>query len=284
MTLNLKTLRAVRVTGGSVVTVRSCLAFAAVTGYRQERYIDDAREGGIEAAPGFVASLEWLVHGRGAHLALFGLSDDERRRTVHAWLDSRFVAPIRAGRSVKIGGRLKDVRQSKAGLQVTARYRIADEATGQLLSVSDTSAVFRDVRRELPGGVPDMATNRPTMRYPGSDAKSELLALDRMFPHVYTECTGIWNPVHTERAAALAAGLPDIIVHGTGMWAVIGRRLGEIYLGNESVKCRRLYAAFRRPVIAGTALVLHHQQFGRRASFIAELPDGNVALEGFIQW
>src|SRR5262249_46399345 len=28
--------------------------------------------------------------------------------------------------------------------------------------------------------------------------------------HVYTECARIWNPIHTDRAVALGAGLPDI--------------------------------------------------------------------------
>ena len=27
---------------------------------------------------------------------------------------------------------------------------------------------------------------------------------------MYTECARIWNPIHTDRAVALAAGLPDI--------------------------------------------------------------------------
>jgi len=33
--------------------------------------------------------------------------------------------------------------------------------------------------------------------------------------HTYTECARIWNPIHTDRAVAIAAGLPDIILHGT---------------------------------------------------------------------
>jgi len=38
--------------------------------------------------------------------------------------------------------------------------------------------------------------------------------------HVYTECARIWNPIHTDRAVALAAGLPDIILHGTATLAL----------------------------------------------------------------
>src|SRR5215831_17990681 len=38
--------------------------------------------------------------------------------------------------------------------------------------------------------------------------------------HVYSECARIWNAIHTDRAAALAAGLPDIILHGTATLAL----------------------------------------------------------------
>jgi acyl dehydratase len=38
--------------------------------------------------------------------------------------------------------------------------------------------------------------------------------------HVYTECARIWNPIHTDRAVARAAGLPDIILHGTATLAL----------------------------------------------------------------
>jgi acyl dehydratase len=44
--------------------------------------------------------------------------------------------------------------------------------------------------------------------------------------HVYTECARIWNPIHTDRAVAVRAGLPDIILHGTATLALaVGRVL-----------------------------------------------------------
>jgi acyl dehydratase len=46
------------------------------------------------------------------------------------------------------------------------------------------------------------------------------VAVGRTLAHVYTECARIWNPIHTDRAAALAAGLPDIILHGTATLAL----------------------------------------------------------------
>jgi acyl dehydratase len=44
--------------------------------------------------------------------------------------------------------------------------------------------------------------------------------ISRTLAHVYTECARIWNPIHTDRAVAHAAGLPDIILHGTATLAL----------------------------------------------------------------
>ena len=45
------------------------------------------------------------------------------------------------------------------------------------------------------------------------------LPVSQVEAHLYSECARIWNPIHTDRAAALAAGLPDIILHGTATLA-----------------------------------------------------------------
>jgi acyl dehydratase len=62
---------------------------------------------------------------------------------------------------------------------------------------------FSDV--EEPGGAPDWSAGVP---------------IAPTLAHVYTECARIWNPIHTDRAVALGAGLPDIILHGTATLAL----------------------------------------------------------------
>jgi acyl dehydratase len=46
------------------------------------------------------------------------------------------------------------------------------------------------------------------------------VAISSTLAHVYTECARIWNPIHTDRAVARDAGLPDIILHGTATLAL----------------------------------------------------------------
>jgi acyl dehydratase len=50
------------------------------------------------------------------------------------------------------------------------------------------------------------------------------VAVPATLAHVYTECARIWNPIHTDRAVARAAGLPDIILHGTATLALAASR------------------------------------------------------------
>ena len=51
--------------------------------------------------------------------------------------------------------------------------------------------------------------------------------------HVYTECARIWNPIHTDVAYARAAGLPDIILHGTATLALSISKVSRRFVRNE---------------------------------------------------
>merc|ERR1719203_342704 len=60
--------------------------------------------------------------------------------------------------------------------------------------------------------------------------------------HVYTECSRIWNPIHTDKAAALAAGLPDVILHGTATLAKAVSVLIKHYAESEPASVERVVA------------------------------------------
>ena len=67
--------------------------------------------------------------------------------------------------------------------------------------------------------------------------------------HTYTECAHIWNPVHTDRAVALAAGLPDIILHGTATLALAVSALVDHQLGGDAGRVSRLGGRFAAMVL-----------------------------------
>ena len=75
-------------------------------------------------------------------------------------------------------------------------------------------------------------------------------------PHAYTECADIWNPIHTERQAALAAGLPDIILHGTATWALAGREIVREHCEGDASRLKRLFGRFTAMVIPGNDITV----------------------------
>ena len=81
--------------------------------------------------------------------------------------------------------------------------------------------------------------------------------------HIYTECARIWNPIHTDRQIALAAGLPDIILHGTATLALAVSKLIEEVVGNPA-RVRRVGGRFSAMVLMPSVLtlVIHGQRAG----------------------
>jgi acyl dehydratase len=75
-------------------------------------------------------------------------------------------------------------------------------------------------------------------------------------PHVYSECADIWNPIHTERAEALAAGLPDIILHGTATWALAGLTILRRRAGGDVGRLKRISGRFTGMVIPGEEITV----------------------------
>jgi acyl dehydratase len=74
--------------------------------------------------------------------------------------------------------------------------------------------------------------------------------------HTYTECAHIWNPIHTDRAVALATGLPDIILHGTATLALAVSALVDQQLGGDAGRVTRLGGRFAAMVLVPSDIEL----------------------------
>ena len=119
----------------------------------------------------------------------------------------------------------------------------------------------------------------PRQRHATPPARSRS-SIPREMPHVYTECASIWNPIHTERAVALAAGLPDIILHGTATWALAGREVLRLYADGDPRRLRRLHGRFRAMVLPGTEIKIE-QRRGRDGAvhFVVRNHRGEPAID-----
>ncbi|HVS13457.1 MAG TPA: MaoC/PaaZ C-terminal domain-containing protein [Thermoanaerobaculia bacterium] len=232
---------------------RELLAYAAGIGDDSPAVLDDASDTLI-AHPAFCVSLEWPVISAPGARDLFGLAPEETRRGVHVGQDSTFHRSLRPGMRVLTRGRFTAVRATGAGALVTARLETLDAGTAEPLVDTWTTSIYRGVavagddRSE--GEPPEL----PEVTPKPEEESSAGIDLPRTFPHVYTECAAIWNPIHTERRVALAAGLPDILVHGTATWALAGREVIRRHAPDEPGRLRRLAGRFRAMVTAGTPI------------------------------
>ncbi|QQS12078.1 MAG: hypothetical protein IPK81_21580 [Rhodospirillales bacterium] len=239
------------------VPTRWALAYAAVTGFTQDQCFDDTRAGGVVLPPTFCVAPEWAIGGGDARTAALGLSWDERRRGVHVLQDSLFHAPIRAGMRLRCEGTVVQIRATSAGSYVLTRYDTREIETGDLLATSFSGGMIRGIAPDGPDRGDTPAELLPEPRpAPADGARATALALDKGLPHVYSECAQIWNPIHSERRVALAAGLPDVIIHGTITWTLTGREAVRLHAGGDVTKLKRLSGRFRAPVPAGVGIVV----------------------------
>lgn len=245
----------------SSLSTRKVLAYAAGLGASDPAFLDDAQQGGLRALPFQCVSPEWPVvlslrEALGATLA-----PEEARRGVHAVQDSTFHRPMRAGVRVATRGRLTSATRIKAGVLTVCQLETRDFDSGELLTTTWTSSIYRDVELlgdpvilEAAPGI-DASEAQP----PGPEAEVVTIPIARELPHIYSECADIWNPIHTEREVALAAGLPDIILHGTATWALAGLAILRRYGRSDVAALKRITGRFAGMIVPGAEITVRHE-------------------------
>jgi acyl dehydratase len=262
-----------------VVGARQLMAYAAGIGTAGECYFDDLRPGGILGHPAFCVSLEWPVVSGAEYQAAIGRAPGAPRGATHVLQDSRFHRPIRPGDSLVTRGRIAQVRQTGAGALVTSCVETRDAASHALVVTSWTAAMFlRDTVDGDPATVDDPPPLRPDAEVTAPAARISLQTAPGL-AHRYSECAAIWNPIHTERAAARAIGLPDIILHGTCTWALAGQALIDAVAGGDPRRLRRLAGRFKGMVFPGDTLTLEYGADSPGTwQFAVRTPRGDLAI------
>jgi acyl dehydratase len=259
------------------VSTRLTQAYAAGLADCNPRYLDDAGELGVIAPPAFCVSVEWPVFLALTEMEVLGASREDRLRGVHALQDSTFRRPIRSGDVLVTTAKIIEVRATRAGAFVLVRLDTLEERSVECAVTSYYGSIFRDVAvdsldvcAEAPPAFPEVAPARFT-------EKVEIL-VQRQAAHVYTECARIWNPIHTERRVALAAGLPDIILHGTATWALAAREIVDRFAAGDPLRLRRLAGQFRAQVVPGSPIVFEAGCAGDRVDFVVRNEKGEPAI------
>lgn len=197
---------------------RRIMGYASGINDVNEAYFDDTRSGGLNVHPAICFALQWNARFRpdlaaNPRAAPFG---------VHAETDLRIYQPFSQNQVVTIQGQMVSRKKIAPGVFTVDRYRMTN-SQGELVAELDYNGITRGATlngadREIEPSVAvpvfrgdsNASSNNPT-----SPVWSESVKIERHAGQQYTQCSDIYNPIHTERSVAIAAGLPDIILHGS---------------------------------------------------------------------
>ncbi|MBI5949892.1 MAG: MaoC family dehydratase N-terminal domain-containing protein [Chloroflexi bacterium] len=234
------------------LTPRLISAFAAGVDDPNPCYMDDVRDGGLVGHPGMAFTFQW----NSRHIPDETMDLETGRMGVHAWADIRYARPFRQGDVVTAQAQTIEVRQIPPGVLQVQRVTMRD-SRGEAIAVMDTAGIIRGARTNGPDrSIASLEPQPEPSPEPGSPVWVASILIAPHAAHVYTECADIWNPIHTERSVALAAGLPDIILHGSATMTIALREVVNRSLGGDPARVARLAGQFRAMVIPGEEITV----------------------------
>jgi len=191
---------------------------------------------------------------------------------VHAQHELLIHRALKADETVHCSVRIVTARQRGPGAFVVYRFETRD-ASGAALTTSDFGALYRGVQLDCDAGEP---VKDPVPAALALHSIGEI-QVPATAAHVYTECARIWNPIHTDVAYARAAGLPDIILHGTATLAYsVSTLLREFRV--EAAAVRRVACRFSGMVLMPSTLSVRAAQEGRAIQFETSNANGEAVI------
>ena len=240
----------------SEIDSRWTMAYAAALGDAMPCYMDTNR--GVIAHPMFPVCFEWPVQVavRAQFEKSTSLTRDEAMRGVHATHDTVMHRAIRPPERLTTQLTVAGVERRKPGAYMVLRLDTVDGA-GKPVCTSWYGAIYRGV--EVIG--PDVpAKFAPAPAEPIVEEGEPLMESQVDVPagmaHIYTECARIFNPIHTDASVARAAGLPEIILHGTATLALAVSRIVESFAGKDPARIERIAGRFGAMVMMPSTLTV----------------------------
>ena len=214
-----------------VAEKRWLMSYAAGVGENYADYYDTTKD--LSVHPVFSVCPEWpVILDVGRVEGSESMTAEEARSGVHATHDVLIQRPIRPDEPLYTTATITTVEQRKAGAFQMMRLDTRDEESNLVVSTHQGS-LSRGV--SVVGGDKSIESARVLPEIPAGiqDGRQFTIPVSADAAHVYTECARIHNPIHTDRAVAIAAGLPDIILHGTATLAfVVSCLVNNLFDGN----------------------------------------------------
>lgn len=247
----------------TLLNARYLTGYAAAVGETNPAFYDDTQAEGVLAHPGVSFSLQWKSRfkpDRAPNLraAPYG---------VHASTDLQLLRPFRMGDAITTQGKIVAMRKVPPGVFVVDRYRMTD-SSGALVAQLDYNGITRGATLDSGADVVEEATQDvqagsdlmsspvpvPDKPLAAEPAWSQQIPISAFAAQQYTECAQIYNPIHTEPSVALAAGLPDIILHGSATQSMaLGVVIAKEFAG-DSRRIRRVCGQLRAMVLMNSVI------------------------------
>ena len=264
------------------IDARWLMAYAAGIGDLNPVYMDTAA-GTVAAHPVFPVCIEWPVILNAREIAgSHSLSLAESARGVHAAHDLHIYRPIRDGDHLATQATMINVRSIKPGAAYTLRLDTTDVHSGDLVARTYQLGIYRGV--EVSGGDRSVEEAPAWPKAPELD-QAHNIEIDVAVgaAHTYTECARIWNPIHTDRAVALSAGLPDIILHGPATLGLAVSRVVDHFAEGKPALVSRLGGRFSAMVLMPSTITLQAQRIADTVFYQVLTEDGQTAISnGFV--
>lgn len=261
------------------LTPRLIMAYAASVKDPNPRFFDDLA-GPVTAHPFLAFTFQWATRFSpqippNTRAAPFG---------VHAATDLRLERELIEGDLITMQGEQLSTTAIRPGVLQLSRYTMRD-STGDVVGVLDQSSITRGATLE---GEPRVLGKTPAVPAPpATDGTlwTRTLEITPDAAQIYTECADIYNPIHTERRVAQAAGLPDIILHGSATQAIACSAIIDGSLGGKVEQVRRFVGSLRAMVLPGTSITVRcfaeiERDGGRDVFFDVLNADGDAAISG----
>jgi acyl dehydratase len=238
----------VTIANSEYLDARRALLFAAGIEEQGPAYVDDHRDGGLMVHPGIAFALQFNAQKR---LGVVVRSSEAWIGAVHAETDLRLHRAFQLGDVVTTQGQVVARRQIKSGVYNLERYRMTG-GDGELIAELDFVLIFRG--GTLTGGDRDLDPAPPRPMAPAGEAPVLLreMFVPRSLLHHYTGCSGIFAPIHTEQAVAVAAGFPDIILQGSATKSIALSAVVAAYFDGDPSRVTRFYGQLRHVILADT--------------------------------
>lgn len=231
------------------LTSRQIMAYAASIKDANPLFFDDLRPGGLIAHPFNAFTFQWNTR----FTPQIAANPRATPFNVHATTDLIMHRPFRQGDLITSQGKVISMEQIKPGVLQVTRYTMKD-SSGDTVAELDMGGIIRGATLKGDSIVLEKTRNTPDVALAATPLWEASVHITADASQIYTECANIYNPIHTERVAARAAGLPDIILHGSATQAISATEIINRCLDGDASRVKRYFGRLRAMVLVDSQL------------------------------